>query len=119
MNQFFIGALDLSAYIKICDIGNPHAWQVCCWNVPEAYFGGLCCEPVLKVPVFLRFQTVENPFAFYSGFPNNTVAARFLFLKHAPYTELNFMFQSDYGRFGFHIKTRLYIALDNKGLFDE
>lgn len=112
-NQLYIGALNLSPYLTQADFDVPIRWKLDCWNVPESVCKGLFCNPVIKPPLFLRWKNDNNSrYGDYEGVPTSLVIADFLFLEYAPYTELNFMFESKAGRFGFHIKTRLYLALE-------
>lgn len=116
-NELFIGALDLSPYLKTAYLEIPSRWEITCWNVPEGICAKLFCNPIIPVPLFLRWRNYNHSrVADFSGFPNQIVYADFLSQEYAPYTEINFMFQNQAGRFGFHIRTRLYLALGNGDL---
>jgi len=114
MNQLFIGALDFSDYLKGVDFDNPNRWVINCWNVPETMCEGIFVNPIIRVPFYLHWRNDSRSscaYWRYAGFPNRINCAEFLFLEYAPYTEIDFMFSARSGRFGHHIKTRLYMAL--------
>lgn len=110
-NELFIGALDLSPYLTLVDLESPARWRVTCWNVPEGMCAKLFCNPIIPVPLFLRYYKNGDRDADFAAFPTRINCADFLFLEYAPYTEINFMFKNHGGRFGFHILTKLYLAL--------
>lgn len=109
-NELFIGALDLSPYLTQAHFDNSNRWVLYCWNVPE----GMCVwKPIIRVPIFFCWHNYDSysPRVDFWGLPTNINSVDFLFLELAPYVEINLMFQNQAGRFGFHIKTRLYLAL--------
>lgn len=110
-NELFIGALDLSPYLKTAHLENANSWELNCWHVPEGMCAKLFCNPIIPVPLFLRWRNYNHSrVADFSGFPNQIVCADFLFLEQAPYTEIHFTFNPQRNRFAFHIRTRLYLA---------
>lgn len=113
MNQLFIGALDLSAYLTQADFDSPVKWSLNCWNVPEELCKGLFANPIIPVPLYVYWQNYNHSSCGdYAGFPTQVTCAEFLFLEYAPYTEINHFFRLQGNRFGiFTIRTRLYLAL--------
>ena len=109
MNELYLGALDLSPYLTLAELESPSRWSVTCWNVPEGGWTAFC-NPT-RVPLYLRYNRAGIKAMNYEGIAANTVYADFLFLDYAPYVEINCMFPTQAGRFGFHVRTRLYLAL--------